>query len=80
MFILINDVLLTYVSKLVSDFKMRPTTRIVIFICAIFNFGLAASDTPKGAYIQKLNPLNPYDIKGDDIDKGGEVSKGESKF
>ena len=56
---------------------MMPTTGI-IFICAIFDFGLAAAEAPKGAYIQKLNPLNPYDIKGDDIDKGGEVTKGES--
>jgi hypothetical protein len=36
---------------------------------------LATSSAPKGAYIEKLNPQNPYDIEGDDIDKGGEVSK-----
>lgn len=41
---------------------------------------IIAGDPPKGAYIQKLNPLNPYDIKGDDIDKGGEVSKGTDVF
>ena len=46
----------------------------IVFILGIL--GLVNSDPPKGAYIQKLNPLNPYDIKGDDIDKGGEVSKG----
>ena len=43
----------------------------------ILNFAsVAFSELPKGAYVQKLAPLNPYDIKGDDIDKGGEVSKG----
>jgi hypothetical protein len=26
---------------------------------------------------EKLNPGNPYDIEGDPIDKGGEVSKGK---
>ena len=30
---------------------------------------------PKGAYIQPLHPKNPFDIKGDDVDKGGEVTK-----
>ena len=30
---------------------------------------------PKGAYIQPLHPQNPFDIKGDDIDKGGDVTK-----
>ena len=30
---------------------------------------------PKGAYIQPLHPKNPFDIKGDDIDKGGDVTK-----
>ncbi len=46
----------------------------VILLCEFLSLALA--DPPKGAYIQKLAPLNPYDIKGDDIDKGGEVSKG----
>jgi hypothetical protein len=27
--------------------------------------------------IEKLMPANPYDIVGDDIDKGGAVSKGK---
>ena len=36
----------------------------------------SGDDPPDGAYIQKIKPLNPYDIRGDDIDKGGEVSKG----
>ena len=30
---------------------------------------------PKGAYIQQLHPQNPFDIKGDDVDKGGDVTK-----
>ena len=30
---------------------------------------------PKGAYIQQLHPKNPFDIKGDDVDKGGDVTK-----
>jgi predicted nucleic acid-binding Zn-ribbon protein len=52
---------------------MSPLARIIL-ICSIFKFGLA-DEPPKGAYVQKLKKLNPYDIKGDDIDKGGEVSK-----
>ena len=72
--------MLMYVSNLVSHFKMSPTTGIIfIFIVAIFGVPLKA-DTPKGAYTQELKPLNPYDIKGDDIDKGGEVSKGIKPF
>lgn len=48
----------------------------LVKILLIFSFlSLAQSDPPKGAYIQKLKPLNAYDIRGDDIDKGGEVSK-----
>ena len=59
---------------------MSPTTGFIfIFIFAIFGVPLKA-DTPKGAYTQELKPLNPYDIKGDDIDKGGEVSKGIKPF
>ena len=61
---------------LVSHFKMSPLARIIL-ICSIFKFGLA-DEPPKGAYVQKLKKLNPYDIKGDDIDKGGEVSKGKA--
>jgi len=30
---------------------------------------------PKGAYVQQLHPQNPFDIKGDDVDKGGDVTK-----
>jgi len=30
-----------------------------------------ASEAPKGAYTHKLEPQNQYDIRGDDIDKGG---------
>ena len=30
---------------------------------------------PKGAYVQQLHPKNPFDIKGDDVDKGGDVTK-----
>ena len=30
---------------------------------------------PKGAFIQQLHPQNPFDIKGDDVDKGGDVTK-----
>ena len=30
---------------------------------------------PAGAYVQSLHPQNPFDIKGDDIDKGGDVTK-----
>lgn len=45
----------------------------------LLSVNLAFADPPKGAYIQKVAPLNPYDIKGDDIDKGGEVSKGIRK-
>ena len=41
----------------------------------IVSFQSCFSDPPKGAYVHKLEPLNPYDIRGDDIDKGGEVSK-----
>ena len=59
---------------------MSPATGFIfIFIFAIFGVPLKA-DTPKGAYTQELKPLNPYDIKGDDIDKGGEVSKGIKPF
>ena len=72
--------MLMYVSNLVSHFKMSPTTGFIfIFIFSIFGVPLKA-DTPKGAYTQELKPLNPYDIKGDDIDKGGEVSKGIKPF
>ena len=72
--------MLMYVSNLVSHFKMSPTTGFIfIFIFTIFGVPLKA-DTPKGAYTQELKPLNPYDIKGDDIDKGGEVSKGIKPF
>ena len=30
-----------------------------------------SSEAPKGAYTHKLEPQNQYDIRGDDIDKGG---------
>ena len=30
---------------------------------------------PKGAFVQTLHPKNPFDIKGDDTDKGGDVTK-----
>jgi len=30
---------------------------------------------PKGAYVQQLHPQNPFDIKGDDVDEGGDVTK-----
>ena len=33
------------------------------------------SKPPKGAFIQTLHPKNPFDIRGDDIDKGGDVTK-----
>lgn len=32
-------------------------------------------EPPKGAYVEKLKPQNPYDIEGNDIDKGGSASK-----
>ena len=34
-----------------------------------------AGSPPTGAYVQQLHPQNPFDIKGDDVDKGGDVTK-----
>ena len=44
-------------------------------LCLLNLMQISLSDLPKDAIVNKLKPLNPYDIKGDDIDKGGEVSK-----
>ena len=48
---------------------------LLILLCLLNLMQISLSDLPKDAIVNKLKPLNPYDIKGDDIDKGGEVSK-----
>ena len=54
----------------------RSCWQIVFVLSEILIMATLAADPPEGAYIKKIKPLNPYDIRGDDIDKGGEVSKG----